>query len=45
MIRLFRAIRAFPKELPYTEEAHEYTSGNVRTSPSYTILKVYVTAP
>jgi len=45
MIRLVSAIRDFAKEFLYTEEAREYTSGNVRASPSYTIFKVYVTAP
>ena len=42
---LFGGIRAFPKEFPYTEEARDYTSGNVPTKPNDTILKVYVTAP
>ena len=41
---LFGGIRAFPKEFPYTEEAHEYPSGNVPTKPNSMILKVYVTA-
>jgi hypothetical protein len=42
---LFGGIRAFPKEFPYTEEARDYTSGNVPTRPNDMILKVYVTAP
>jgi hypothetical protein len=41
---LFGGIRAFPKEFPYTEEAREYTSGNVPTKPNSMILKVYITA-
>jgi hypothetical protein len=40
---LFGGIRAFPKEFPYTEEAWDYTSGNVPTKPNDMILKVYVT--
>jgi hypothetical protein len=42
---LYGGIRAFPKQFPYTDEAPEYTSGNVPTKPSDLILKVYVTAP
>ncbi len=42
---LFGGIRAFPKEFPYTDEAPEYTSGNVPARASDMILKVYVTAP
>lgn len=42
---LFGGIRAFPKEFPYTEEARDYSSGNVPTRPNDLILKVYVTAP
>jgi hypothetical protein len=42
---LFGGIRAYPKQFPYTDEAPEYTSGNVPTKPSDVILKVYVTAP
>jgi hypothetical protein len=42
---LYGGIRALPKQFPYTDEAQEYTSGNVPTKPSDMILKVYVTAP
>ena len=42
---LYGGIRAFPKEFPYTEEAPDYTSGNVPAKASDMILKVYVTAP
>ena len=42
---LFGGIRAYPKQFPYTDEAPEYTSGNVPTKPSDVILKVYITAP
>lgn len=42
---LYGGIRAFPKQFPYTDEAPEYTSGNVPTKLSDLILKVYVTAP
>ncbi len=42
---IYGGIRAFPKQFPYTDEAPEYTSGNVPTKPSDVILKVYVTAP
>jgi len=42
---LYGGIRAFPKQFPYTDNAPEYTSGNVPTKPSDLILKVYVTAP
>jgi hypothetical protein len=42
---LFGGIRAFPKEFPYTQEARDYTSGNVPTKPNDMILKVYVTVP
>ena len=42
---LYGGIRAFPKQFPYTDEAPEYTSGNVPTKPSDLILKVYVSAP
>jgi hypothetical protein len=42
---LFGGIRAFPKEFPYTEDARDYTSGNIPTRPNDMILKVYVTAP
>jgi hypothetical protein len=42
---IFGGIRAFPKEFPYTDEAPEYSSGNIPAKPSDLILKVYVTAP
>jgi hypothetical protein len=42
---LFGGVRAFPKEFPYTDDAPEYTSGNVPAKASDMILKVYVTAP
>ena len=42
---LFGGIRAFPKEFPYTDEAPEYSSGNIPAQASDMILKVYVTAP
>ena len=42
---LFGGLRALPKQFPYTDEAPEYTSGNVPTKPSDVILKIYVTAP
>jgi hypothetical protein len=42
---LYGGIRAFPKQFPYTDNAPEYTSGNVPTKPSDLILKIYVTAP
>jgi hypothetical protein len=42
---IFGGIRAFPKEFPYTDEAREYSSGNVPAKPSDMILKVYVSAP
>lgn len=42
---IFGGIRAFPKEFPYTDEAREYSSGNIPAKPSDMILKVYVTAP
>jgi len=42
---LFGGIRAFPKQFPYTENAPEYTSGNVPTRVSDMILKVYIEAP
>ncbi len=42
---LFGGIRAFPKEFPYTDEAEDYTSGNVPAKASDMILKVYVTVP
>src|SRR5580658_3139303 len=42
---LFGGIRALPKEFPYTDEAPDYTSGNVPAKASDMILKVYVTAP
>jgi hypothetical protein len=42
---LYGGIQAFPKQFPFTDEAPEYTSGNVPTKPSELILKVYVTAP
>jgi hypothetical protein len=42
---LYGGIRALPKQFPYTDEAPEYTSGNVPTKPSDMILKVYITAP
>lgn len=42
---IFGGIRAFPKEFPYTDEAPEYSSGNIPAKPSDMILKVYVTAP
>ena len=41
---LFGGIKASPKQFPYTDEAPEYTSGNVPTKPSDIILKVYVSA-
>jgi len=42
---IYGGILASPKQFPYTDEAPEYTSGNVPTKPSDVILKVYVTAP
>lgn len=42
---LFGGIRAFPKEFPYTDEARDYTSGNVPAKANDMILKVYVTVP
>jgi hypothetical protein len=41
---LFGGIRAYPKEFPYTDEARDYTSGNVPAKASDMILKVYVSA-
>jgi hypothetical protein len=41
---LYGGIRALPKQFPYTDEAPEYTSGNVPTRANDLILKVYVTA-
>jgi hypothetical protein len=41
---LYGGIRAFPRQFPYTDDAAEYTSGNVPTKPSDMVLKVYVSA-
>lgn len=42
---LYGGIRAVPRQFPYTDDAPYYTSGNVPTSPSDLVLKVYVTVP
>jgi hypothetical protein len=42
---LFGGIRAFPKQFPYTDNAPEYTSGNVPTKVSDMVLRVYIQAP
>jgi hypothetical protein len=41
---LYGGIRAFPKQFPYTDDAPEYTSGNIPTKPSDMVLKVYISA-
>jgi hypothetical protein len=42
---IFGGIRALPKVFPYTDEAPEYSSGNIPAKASDMILKVFVTAP
>src|SRR5260221_545724 len=42
---LFGGIRANQQQVPFTDEAPSYSSGNVPTKASDLILKVYVTAP